>query len=102
MPGNRAEQNRRIVHALRHGSYLVERTSERRHAEAAHPAVARLQTIAIAEARRLAYRTAGIGAERRNAEIPADRRRASARRTTGHARQIIRVSRLSQCRILSR
>ncbi len=98
--GERLQQNRRVLHALRHRAHLVEGARERGHAVAAHAPVARLEAHAVAEARRLADRAARIRAERGDAEVAAHRRRAAARAAAGHARDVVGVHRAAERGVL--
>ena len=97
----RAEKYRRVLDRLRHGAHLVERARERRYAVAAHAPIARLHADAVAETRRLADRPARVGAERRDAEIPANRSRATAGAAAWNAPKVVGVARHAKTRVLS-
>ena len=100
--GDDAEERRHVARRSRERTDLIERGSERDQAVARHAAVGRLQTEHAAERRRLADRSAGLGAERERHHAGGDRDGRSAARSAGNPIVIPRVARRPERGMLGR
>ncbi len=87
---------------LRKRTDLIERRRVCNHAVAADAAVSRLDSDHAAKRRRLANRSAGVGAERTQAFMRRDCGGRSARRSAGDARGIVRIHRRPERGVLRR
>jgi len=85
---HRAQKDRRVAHAARDGSRLIERGGESHHAPARAAAIGRLDASGSGEGGGLADRAASVGGRRAETEPRRDRRRRTSRRAAGNQRGI--------------
>jgi hypothetical protein len=102
VPGDGAEQQRRVLHGVRHGADLIERRGKGRQAVARHQPVGRFEADDAAQCGRLADGAAGVRAEGERQFTRRDRGRRASRAATRHAGQIPRVGRRPEGRVLRR
>ena len=92
---------RQIAHGARKRPDMIEARHERECPRAAEPPIGRLEPENAAQRRRHPDRTVGVRAERQRHQAAADGGARAARRTAGHAVEIVRIARRAVVDVLA-